>query len=414
MGFIMDLDTPSNADIIRNKLLEDSSIDLYPKDEEKYDPLKSYREYYELREQNEAKLNKMQAFKEEVKNELLSTALYQGFLNPVLESFYAKSHEKILGRNLVSNFVESKTPDALLSKFKYQNTILAEVAFTVNHYYDNIINEAGEKIKKGLSEDDIYEIEDDAIKDMVLDVKSAIPKDVTKVISKRVQNSIEDFIDNKKKSQSEIKNIYDKAKEKIDQYIRTQDFMNPYQSDAETQDGMDPDVAANDNLANKLNMQQAQADQQNAYKEEVMREARYKESMILESGYCNIFDAMLSNLVESIHKVGILKEAYSTDHSGVNVEKAFNDTRVMYAWLECVNTTQMEDIDEKYLTELLKETSDTEGMMDAGSTSGGSSTTTNSKPSDPMGGDTTKVTQSKSSSAKTPSGTSGSDLDMKM
>ena len=37
MGFIMDLDTPSNASLIRQKLLEDSSIDLYPKEEEKYD-----------------------------------------------------------------------------------------------------------------------------------------------------------------------------------------------------------------------------------------------------------------------------------------------------------------------------------------------------------------------------------------
>lgn len=413
MGFIMDLDTPSNASLIRQKLLEDSSIDLYPKEEEKYDPLASYREYYELQEQQETKRNQLNAFKEDVKHELLSTALYQGFLNPVLESFYAKSHEKILGRNLVCDFVESHTPDALLSKFKYQNTILAEVAFTVDQYYNHIINETEEKIKKGLTEDDIYEIEDDTIKDMVLDVKSSIPKDVTKTITKRIQNSIEDFIDNKKKSQSEIKNIYDKAKEKIEQYDQTQDFMNPYQTDAETQDGMDPDVAANDNLAGKLNMQQAQVDQQNAYKEEVMREARYKESMILESGYCNMFDAMLSNLVETIHKVGILKEAYSADNSSINVEKAFNDTRVMYAWLECVNTTQMEDIDSAYLTELLKETSDSEGMMDAGTTSGGSSTTTNSKSSNDMMGDTSKVTQSKSS-GKAPSGTSGSDLDMKM
>ena len=413
MGFIMDLDTPSNASLIRQKLLEDSSIDLYPKEEEKYDPLASYREYYELQEQQETKRNQLSTFKEDVKHELLSTALYQGFLNPVLESFYAKSHEKILGRNLVCDFVESHTPDALLSKFKYQNTILAEVAFTVDQYYNHIINETEEKIKKGLTEDDIYEIEDDTIKDMVLDVKSSIPKDVTKTITKRIQNSIEDFIDNKKKSQSEIKNIYDKAKEKIEQYDQTQDFMNPYQTDAETQDGMDPDVAANDNLAGKLNMQQAQVDQQNAYKEEVMREARYKESMILESGYCNMFDAMLSNLVETIHKVGILKEAYSADNSSINVEKAFNDTRVMYAWLECVNTTQMEDIDSAYLTELLKETSDSEGMMDAGTTSGGSSTTTNSKSSDNMMGDTSKVTQSKSS-GKAPSGTSGSDLDMKM
>jgi len=413
MGFIMDLDTPSNASLIRQKLLEDSSIDLYPKEEEKYDPLASYREYYELQEQQETKRNQLSTFKEDVKHELLSTALYQGFLNPVLESFYAKSHEKILGRNLVCDFVESHTPDALLSKFKYQNTILAEVAFTVDQYYNHIINETEEKIKKGLTEDDIYEIEDDTIKDMVLDVKSSIPKDVTKTITKRIQNSIEDFIDNKKKSQSEIKNIYDKAKEKIEQYDQTQDFMNPYQTDAETQDGMDPDVAANDNLAGKLNMQQAQVDQQNAYKEEVMREARYKESMILESGYCNVFDAMLSNLVETIHKVGILKEAYSVDNSSINVEKAFNDTRVMYAWLECVNTTQMEDIDSAYLTELLKETSDSEGMMDAGTTSGGSSTTTNSKSSNDMMGDTSKVTQSKSS-GKAPSGTSGSDLDMKM
>ena len=413
MGFIMDLDTPSNASLIRQKLLEDSSIDLYPKEEEKYDPLASYREYYELQEQQETKRNQLSAFKEDVKHELLSTALYQGFLNPVLESFYAKSHEKILGRNLVCDFVESHTPDALLSKFKYQNTILAEVAFTVDQYYNHIINETEEKIKKGLTEDDIYEIEDDTIKDMVLDVKSSIPKDVTKTITKRIQNSIEDFIDNKKKSQNEIKNIYDKAKEKIEQYDQTQDFMNPYQTDAETQDGMDPDVAANDNLAGKLNMQQAQVDQQNAYKEEVMREARYKESTILESGYCNMFDAMLSNLVETIHKVGILKEAYSADNSSINVEKAFNDTRVMYAWLECVNTTQMEDIDSAYLTELLKETSDSEGMMDAGTTSGNSSTTTNSKSADNMMGDTSKVTQSKSS-GKAPSGTSGSDLDMKM
>lgn len=266
-----------------------------------------------------------QAFKEqyeyldEAQSVLLTNALFYSILNPVLEEFGASTHEKNVGAGIITNFIQEQNIPELLEDWKHKSIYLAEIANAVDKHTNNYKN----RISKLNSNNDDYQIEDEEINDLIFDTKDIIPKDITKLISDRVEDSVDQFIDTAKKNKFEIKKIYDKAKEKIDKAKASENI----------------DMTSDD-------IQQIQ--------NEAVSFAKKKEREILEHN-TNVFGYMINSVMKSIHEDKVLKESYSNEYNNLNFNDIVNDTRVIYSMLEAFNTLNIITVNENYLYNTLKE-----------------------------------------------------------
>ena len=266
-----------------------------------------------------------QAFKEqyeyldEAQSVLLSNALFYSILNPVLEEFGASTHEKNIGAGIITNFIQEQNIPELLEDWKHKSIYLAEIANAVDKHTNNYKN----RISKLNSNNNDYQIEDEEINNLIFDTKDIIPKDITKLISDRVEDSVDQFIDTAKKNKFEIKKIYDKAKEKVEN-AKASDDMNMTSDD----------------------IQQIQ--------NEAVSFAKKKEREILEQNI-NVFGYMINSVMKSIHEDKVLKESYSNEYNNLNFNDIINDTRVIYSMLEAFNTLNIITVNENYLYNTLKE-----------------------------------------------------------
>lgn len=268
-----------------------------------------------------------QAFKEqyeyldEAQSVLLSNALFYSILNPVLEEFGASTHEKNIGAGIITNFIQEQNIPKLLEDWKHKSIYLAEIANAVDKHTNNYKNRIS-KLNSNKNQED-YQIEDEEINNLVFDTKDIIPKDITKLISDRVEDSVDQFIDTAKKNKFEIKKIYDKAKEKIDKAKSSENI----------------DMTSDD-------IQQIQ--------NEAVSFAKKKEREILEQN-TNVFGYMINSVMKSIHEDKVLKESYSNEYNNLNFNDIINDTRVIYSMLEAFNTLNIITANENYLYNTLKE-----------------------------------------------------------
>lgn len=377
MRFESDAKPMSNAAIIRDYLKEQSTFDLYPKEEKERTIHDELQETYDLMfAQEDSKRAYRQfrdAFMEDTKRDLLSLGLYSAFVAPVLENMMATSREYDVACDSIEHFVIDEGTDNLLNQFRYQTDILAEIAHTVDKYYDIIMESINNKIKEGLPEDQAYDIEDKDIKSFIIDCKGKCPRDITNTITKRVEDAVDDFIDEKKKSQFKIQQIYQKAKQKVEEYNNAQAAMDPMNQTDMPMDGssMDPEVGIDNNLNAKLDMQQNQdianlndpnmQAPPNAANpvgmtpaQEAMAWARNQESIVLEANY-SVFDAMVRILMESTYKNKVLKETYMGDNGKTSLKKVMNDARAMYTVLETFNVLNIIDLNESYLENMIQE-----------------------------------------------------------
>lgn len=268
-----------------------------------------------------------QAFKEqyeyldEAQSVLLTNALFYSILNPVLEEFGASTHEKNVGAGIITNFIQEQNIPELLEDWKHKSIYLAEIANAVDKHTNNYKNRIS-KLNSNNNQED-YQIEDEEINNLIFDTKDIIPKDITKLISDRVEDSVDQFIDTAKKNKFEIKKIYDKAKEKIDKAKASENI----------------DMTSDD-------IQQIQ--------NEAVSFAKKKEREILEQN-TNVFGYMINSVMKSIHEDKVLKESYSNEYNNLNFNDIVNDTRVIYSMLEAFNTLNIITVNENYLYNTLKE-----------------------------------------------------------
>lgn len=351
-------DLPSYAEIALAKLREHNKFDLYPQEEEEDPPiLKALREHYEQLEgndrfkvENDTRLEFNNYLLEEILTEVINTII----VDPVLTLNYPTSRDRMLAGSLIYDFVHENGADNLIRNFKYRNVYLAEIALITEEVYDEI-----EK-QKGITQEDIENIENGTIKDKILKKEAKLPKNITKLISKRVEDSIDDFLNDKRDMDARLRQIYDKAQAKIDKFNQEKEsLMMGQQSAVDTTDGSDPELGANAMYNSKMDAQQGQEvmdqgpDTGLGVQEQYLAEAKDLEYKELNKPY-SIFDAMMRIVTESTHKNQSLRESYINEQNEFNYQKLLNDVRTMYTILECVNTLNMVEINADYLTKMLK------------------------------------------------------------
>lgn len=351
-------DSPSYAEIALAKLRERNMFDLYPQEEDEDPPaLKALREHYKQLEGIKYPEPKIFDSDNSLLEEILTETINTIVVEPVLKLNYPTSRDKVLATTLLYDFVHENGASDLIRKFKYRNIYLAEIALLAEELYDDI-----EK-QKGLTQDDIEEIETGTIKDKILKKEAKLPKDITKLISKRVEDSVNDFLNDKRDMDARLRQIYDKAQEKIDKFNQEKEaLMMGQQSAVDTTDGSDPELGVDAMYNSKMDAQQGQevmnqgADTGLGVQEQYLAEAKDLEYQELNKPY-SIFDAMIRIVTESTHKNKSLRENYCDYGNEFNYQKLLNDVRTMYTILECINTLNMEEINEDYLTNMLRKMS---------------------------------------------------------
>lgn len=294
----------------QNNILEQQEINLYQKgyvSESKQYVLDRYNK--EMIKNNS--LLQKSNLKDAILEELVTTVLYDGILAPVLEMSFANSHQHQLGYNIANNFVKEHGANKLLKEWKNSNYYMQSMQEDVSNWYNYLIESAEEKVKEGLSLKDAYQIEQDNINDFIITIKDNIPKDIDETINERVADSIQDFIDDNKKNKADMEKIYMDAKSKM--------------------------VSDND-----IGIQQ-----------EASMMAKRKENKILNRP-TNVFGEMTKIMLESVHKISVLKESYSNNNK-LDFKKIMKDTEVMYTFLECLNTLSIVNVNESYITNMLLE-----------------------------------------------------------
>lgn len=297
----------------QNNILEQQEINLYQKGYVSESKQYILDRYNKEMIKNNSLLQKSN-LKDAILEELVTTVLYDGILAPVLEMSFANSHQHQLGYNIANNFVKEHGANKLLKEWKNSNYYMQSMQEDVHNWYNYLIESAEEKVKEGLSLKDAYQIEQDNINDFIITIKDNIPKDIDETINERVADSIQDFIDDNKKNKADMEKIYMDAKSKM--------------------------VSDND-----IGIQQ-----------EASMMAKRKENKILNRP-TNVFGEMTKIMLESVHKISVLKESYSNNNK-LDFKKIMKDTEVMYTFLECLNTLNIVNVNESYITNMLLEMRD--------------------------------------------------------
>lgn len=333
----------SNADFIREELerqaLKEDTINLYPdKDVDLNHDFDVYDTYYTKKDKAVVDKDILNNFSEQVRTDLLTKCLYDGMLKKVLKEQYANKHEKALAKNLVKNFIKEHGTINLINSFKNKSVYLNEWYEDIVAYHDAIMEQAtAVAVSVGIPEKNIFEIEDKTIKDFIIDTKDTIPHDITKIITNRIEDAVSDFVDSNKKQKEELRKVYEKAKQKLD-----------------TIDDMDNTINSNDPLMQDFNGDpNTELDPKYNVQQEAVRMIRSKQRSFREQAK-NVFSIMTDNTLEVIHRNQIIKEAYTTGlNNRIDFQKLVNDTKVMYSFMECVNTLGIVDLDENEIASIL-------------------------------------------------------------
>ena len=333
----------STAELIKRNLeqqaLKEESINLYPDtDKDLTDDFDFYKKY--TKAQDKVKLDKdlVDQFSETVNSKLLECCLYQGMLKPVLKEQFCNSHERKLGKTLVRNFIKEHGAFNLVQSLKHKSCYLNEWYDAIKGYHTAMMNEAKEIAQEGIPAAELFDIEDDTIKNFVFDTKSIIPKDITKMITSRVEDAVNDFIDQNKKQKEEIKKVYEKAKEKV---ASLKDTIDPNDPSFQDFNG-DPNTELDPKYGDQV-------------QEQAMAMVRGKQRVFREEA-TSVFNILTKNTLEAIHRNQAIRESYSVGMTGrLDFQKAINDTKVMYSFLECLNTLGILDLNESSLSKLLND-----------------------------------------------------------
>nr|DAS32560.1 MAG TPA: hypothetical protein [Caudoviricetes sp.] len=331
----------STAELIKRNLeqqaLKEESINLYPDiDKDLTDDLDFYKKYTKAQDKTKLDKDLVDQFSESVNSRLLECCLYQGMLKPVLKEQFCNSHERKLGKTLVRNFIKEHDAFNLIQSLKDKSCYLNEWYEAIKGYHTAMMNEAKEIAQEGIPEAELFDIEDDTIKKFVFDTKSIIPKDITKMITSRVEDAVNDFIDQNKKQKEEIKKVYEKAKEKV---ASLKDTIDPNDPSFQDFNG-DPNTELDPKYGDQV-------------QEQAMAMVRGKQRAFREEA-TSVFSILSKNTLEAIHRNQAIKESYSVGITGrLDFQKAINDTKVMYSFLECLNTLNIMDLNESTLSKLL-------------------------------------------------------------
>lgn len=242
-----------------------------------------------------------------IKESLLADCInyiFEGCFNNI----YSNDEEYAnLKSNLVNGFIKSEGAENLLNRFRYQSEMLAEMAYLVESTTDIIVEKSCSKDMTGCD----FMI-DTCDRDNFYDKLTSMSPEVARdKIRANVSDAFEEFITTNAKDREDIKDILNQAQEKIN-------------------------GAKNDEL-----------------KESYSIVAKRKITNLKDKP-TNILGEVVGKLAKAAVTDEVFKEQYTTNDGHVNMEAVVDASRVIYTFLEMVNTTKMAPMNESHIKDILE------------------------------------------------------------
>ena len=245
-------------------------------------------------------INNRARFLEGVKNGLMNLAimhLYQeSFSHPM------NARDKIVAKNLVNRFINEQGIGNLLTRFKYTNTILAEMGRIVTEAYNKVIDDIDSKKDPESAKPIELNLDKTIVDDFYKDIIDLDTTEASSLIKDKVADAMSDFIDQNVQNRIEFQDIINQAKEKM-------------------QDTADEVTA-----------------------EAFMNEAKRQVSELRRTRPKNIFHCMVEAITKQAYKDDNLNKRY-VHESVMDMDGVVNSAELIYTFLEMVNTTEMVDQD---------------------------------------------------------------------
>ena len=354
------------ADVILQKLREQNQIDLYPIQEDtKPNELRSM---YSTQVQNDRINRQLSMSLVGLKEDIITKVFYASVLDPILEHYMADDRSYLVSYNILREHFMNKDIDSILREMKYKNIYLSEMASTINNIYYSILEDAN-KIKEGLTIDQVNQIEKSNIDDMVANFSNKVPSDITNKIISRIDKGMEDFIDHQHEQRIKLQSIYDKAREKME-------FLNQAQNSTMGIDNPNDDQDLNNDFDVNNTMDRQENEEimnNNNPKAQIMQGIKAQEATILSEGY-NVVEALVRIMTESTYHNETMNNLYKKDYQLI-----IDDAKTMYTVLEALNTMCIEEFNISKIKSLL-ETVDGEMKNNAPSEKLPNSSLTSTKP----------------------------------
>lgn len=269
------------------------------------------RAYYLGRAQSLKNANsKYGQFLEDCRSLLVNETLYK-ITSQALPSSIKEDTESLgILRNLVTNYVTEEGAFDIIAKMKRASSFTSECALDI----DNAIT----AIKESTDPDDekTFQIKVDVKDKFFDDIDDTDIQNVDAMITDRVNTAINDFIASNSKNRMDIKNVLQSTEDKI----------------ATLKDEGEPE------------------DVQESYVQLSKRVINDK----IRSRKKNVFDALVTSMCESTTEDKVLQEEFIMEGSKLNVPKIVDRTKIMYTFMEAMNTTRIQPATEEYINSVLE------------------------------------------------------------
>lgn len=259
-----------------------------------------------MQRENRVKLERAyNTFIKDTKKSLLSECMYT-LMNRACGYQQNPVQADIIKRNLVDNYIEEQGVDRILSSFKGKTFMLSEFARIIESTTKAVV----EKADKNNTDTFVIDQEE---KDKFFDELNFDDVDeVSTAIKKRVSDAVDEFMYSNIKQKEELKEILTASKEKME-------------------------ASRNEEVRESYNLLAKKAITNLKAKRKV-----------------NIFESMVVSLAEASLKNDNLKELYAKDNK-LDMDSIVENVTIMYTFLETLNSAQIHNVNEAYISDVLKE-----------------------------------------------------------
>ena len=249
------------------------------------------------------KLMKKLKAKKDTKKALVAECIYKMFDESMGMTLNTGTDYEMMKRNLVESFVMSKDVDTLLEQMKETSLPLSDMAMLCEEYLDKIFEEAF---------DDEYIINNKEKDNFYAQLKTIYTDDISDLVKARVMTAIEDFTQENRNLKADLEENLKKAQERINQSDATDDIKESFE---------------------------IQAKRDNTIRTDGMIK--------------NILHCMVENISYATVNNDEMKCYTEAETGRLDMFKIVENAKVMYTFMELLNTSKLEKIDEAYIKDAL-------------------------------------------------------------
>lgn len=243
---------------------------------------------------------------EGVKRELLKTSIMHLFK----ESYSGNLNErdKVIVKNLITSFINEQDTGNLLNRFKYQNTLLAEMGRIIKEAYNNVVDDIDKRNNDESNKVKEFKFDTTIVDDFYKDIEDLDTEEASQLIRDKVADAMSDFVDQNMQNKIDYQDIISQAKEKME-------------------------VASDESMA-----------------EAYMEDAKRRINEYRNTRPKNVFHYVVEAISTQAFKNDNLNKRYIHENA-VDMDGVVESAELIYTFLEMLNTTEM--VDESYIHEYL-------------------------------------------------------------